>query len=101
MKNIGEGEDHRNAPGTSFECFRLVQKLEGKFEKFSYILTAIISDVILNPKACNLQNTFTTIRSSFLAGCYVFCLILMIATEENSWRQNGVYFWYQLERNLT
>ena len=38
MKTIEEDGDHRNAPGTSFECVRLVQKLEGKFKNFSYIL---------------------------------------------------------------
>ena len=61
IKAIKEGEDHRNDPGTSFECFRQQLKLERKVAKFSYILTAMISNVILNLKACNLQNVLFTI----------------------------------------
>ena len=41
-------------------------KIEENIDNFSYILTAIISDVIiLNFKACNLMNLLLTIEASF------------------------------------
>ena len=55
--------------------FLTAGKIRKKMWKVSYILTAIISDVILNPKACNLQNLLLTIKTSYLSCSFVFWLI--------------------------
>ena len=61
-----------------------------KNSKKSYILTTIISDVILSLKACNLGKLLQIIEPSFLTGCYVFCLIVMAANGGNGGSRNGV-----------
>ena len=65
---IEGGEEQQKTPGISFDCVRIHQKFERKNWKISYILNTIISDVILNLKACNLQNLLLTIRPCYLTG---------------------------------
>ena len=86
----------QNVPGVCYHCFRSGQKFQTKNRKISYILTAIISDVILNPKASNLENLLLIIRPCYLTAQCVFRLIVMAANGGNSVIKIGSLFWYTM-----